>query len=770
MKLKQTTIMTTALTIIMIMITTVVAGAAAGRPRWAPAATEPIRQSGTIPQPYTNVTFSDPALGGADTAAATGLLQALLHATVQGTGTPADGAPAVPHAEPPSLLVTRDVVEALVAMDGPVPAEDAERLAGWVWSRWHAAGGYFDDEYSMNWSTLEDGGAWLASNRYSPVVATGCALDVLSMLRQPVPAAANDSARAFLLSCHDPVAGTFKGRPGAVEPTLLDAAWALRALWLMGRLHSVDASACAAHVVSMNPSASGLYQLHVPSLVVPAPEYSGATVPATRLAVEALSLLGRFSPDEAAAARDAVMACYDAADHRFRQDPYSPQRNVRGTADALRVLSLAGMPAAMTPAELEAIASELSRKQLPGGGWALDDGEALACTSQAARAVTELLRVAGTTGTVDLAKVRGVFARSLACDPAEGLAAYCPYPADHPALPVAAGLVLLASRWGLLDGAAEAAALELVGAAGADGSGTYPRKYPDVPVLSYSPAGEFRTMGTGGIAVLAPLVALKDAVAVPFSLADLNALDLALDGIQYRGTSMLGLEGLCLTRHDVSPIHGLPCVPQRIASLEATHAAARLVDTLRGYGNGSWFVPSRFLDLGLLCQRLASGYRESGPVAWFEREYPASYQQPAGLDNARLRDTRLAVEVISMTGTFSHGAIAATVNPAKLANLALVEPRRTVADVDDAAAILAALNATTTVLQRVAMVQQVLSFKSAGSAWFRRAGLPSAPETLRAWSVLSRFSGIAAELSHVVAADGTGIQAIAGTSPTLAVR
>jgi len=169
------------------------------------AVTVTIRPSSTsIPQPYTNVTVSDPTLASIDTNASVTLLQSVLHATVQGTGTSVDGTVSVPHAEPPSLLVTRDVVEALVTLDGSVP--NAAAIAAWVWSRWHATGGYFDDEYSVNWSTLQDGAGWLASNRYSPMVATGCALDILSMLRQPVSSAVNDSIRTFILSCHD--AGT----------------------------------------------------------------------------------------------------------------------------------------------------------------------------------------------------------------------------------------------------------------------------------------------------------------------------------------------------------------------------------------------------------------------------------------------------------------------------------------------------------------------------------------------------------------------------------
>nr|MDO8083871.1 hypothetical protein [Candidatus Sigynarchaeum springense] len=559
------------------------------------------------------------------------------------------------------------MVEALVALDGSVPS--AAAIAAWVWSRWHATGGYFDDEYSMNWSTLQDGTAWLASNRYSPVVATGCALDILALLRQPVPAAVNDSVRAFVLSCHDPLAGTFKGRPGAVEPTLQDAAWAIDALWRTGSLYSIDAGACAGYIASLVSPSIGLFQLHVPFMALPAPEYTSAsaTIPATRLAVEALDRLGRLGSIDVAALRGKIMACYDPARKHFVQDPYTSKSTVLATADALRSLAAIGLPASLTAAELAAIAEEYARKQLPGGGWAMEDGRSLAATAQCARAITELVKVAGTTGTIDIARVKSVFALSMASNPAAGMAAYCPYPSSHPGLPAACELVLLARARGLLDPEATAAALALARAAVSDGSGTYPREYPGNPVVACCTGGEWRTCGTGGIEQLARLVALKDAVAAPFTLADLNAIALALGGLQYKDTAIPGIRGLCIYRHDATPTLGMPTVAPRAASLEATHAAARVVDTLRGYGNGSWFVPSRFFDLGLLCARLALAYREAGQVAWFEREHPASFQQPAGLDSARLRDTRLVAEILAMTGSFSHAAIASTVNIAKVA-------------------------------------------------------------------------------------------------------
>jgi hypothetical protein len=76
------------------------------------------------------------------------------------------------------------------------------------------------------------------------------------------------------------------------------------------------------------------------------------------------------------------------------------------------------------------------------------------------------------------------------------------------------------------------------------------------------------------------------------------------------------------------------------------------------------------------------------------------------------------------------------------------------------------VNATTTLSQRVAMIGQVQSFKVAGSAWYCRAGLPSMDETTKAFTVLSRFSGISATLGHVLA-NGTSVEAIAGTRMSL---
>ncbi len=718
-----------------------------------------IGTSGMLPQPYTSSTFADPALSSVDTNASRALVETLLNNTLQGTGTAADGTVALPHAEPPSLLVTRDVVEALITLDGSVP--NAPAIASWVWSRWHSAGGYFDDEYSMNWSVLQDGTGWIAANRYSPVVATACALDILSMLDQPVAAVVNESIRAFILSCHESLTGKFKGKQGTVEPTLQDAVWAIRALWLMGRLNNIDTGTCAAYIVSLRGT-DGLYQFHDPAVTVPASEYLGGTIPVTRLAIEALQQLGRLGTIDLPTAQANVMVLYDVTGKHFHQDPYSPSRTALATADALRLFTIVGFPAGFVAGQIPAIVEEYSRKQLPGGGWGAEDGSPLAVTEQIARVVTELVKVAGTTGTIDLAKIRSAFASSLTSNPGTGMAAYCPYPANHPVFPATVALTLLAQGGGMVNTAAEAPARRLVSASSADGSGTYPRKYPGAGSLAYMPAGEFLTFGTGGIVTLAARVALKDAMSVPFTQADLNEIALLLSQIQYKSSSIPGIQGLCLTRHDISPIIGLPGVNPRVASLENTLAAARIINTLRGYGNGTWFVPGRFLDLGLLYGRLASAYRESGTVAWFEREYPANFQQPSGLDNAKLRDTRLAIEIIFASHGFSHATITATVNLAKVANLALNEPRKTVTDIDNAAAILAMINATTTLPQRIALISQVQLFKVASSAWYCRAGLPSIEETIKAFAILSRFSGISAALGHVLV-NGTSVEAIAGT-------
>ncbi len=724
-----------------------------------------IKTSSMLPQLYTSVTFTDPALSSVDPAISRAFVYDLLHDTIQGTGTAADGTVALPYVEPPSLMVTRDVVEALLALDGVVPS--AAAIAAWTWSCWRQTTGYFDDEYSVNWSTLLDGSGWIATNRYSPVVATACALDILGMLKQPVPSAVNDSIRMFLMACHDPLTGSFKGKvTPSVEPTLQDAVWAIHALGRMGRQNYVDASTCAAYIVSLRGT-DGLYKLHDPAIIVPASEYLGGTIPVTRLAIEALLQLGQLGAIDLNTTRSDVMNLYNATDKHFAQDPYSPSRTSLATVDALHILATVGFPTGFVAEQIPAIVEEYSRKQLPGGGWAAEDGSPLAVTSLVSRVVTELLKVTGTTGAIDLAKIRSILASSLTSNPGSGMAAYCPYPANRPVLPATVALSLLAASGGMVDAAAEAAARQLVSASSADGSGTYPRKYPGAGSLAYIPGDEFRTFGTGGIVTLAGRVALKDAMSVPFMLADLNEIALLLSQIQYK-SSIPGIQGLCLARHDVSATIGLPGVNPRVASLENTLAAVRIIDTLRDYGNGTWFVPARFLDLGLLYGRLASAYRESGTVAWFEREYPASFQQPSGLDNARLRDTRLAIEIINATRGFGDSTVRSAINIAKIASLALTEPRRTVTDIDNAVAILAMVNATTTLTQRMAVIGQIQSFKVAGSVWYTRVGLPSTSETIRALEVLSRFSGIASSVDHVVANGSTAL-AIAGTTISVSV-
>ena len=716
---------------------------------------------------YTTMTFSDPVVASLDQNAARQLLQGILHDIISGTGTQLDGAFAIPNAMPASLLATRDIIEGQLALDGSVL--HAESIARWIWSRHDPLTGTFTDEYAMNWTLQASGSLWIASNRYSPLVATACAFDALRLLRQPLTAAFNASIATYILSCYDTSVDAFTGSPATTEPTLQDTYWAIKTLASLGQLAQVNAGSCAAYINSLI-DATGLYQLHNPILMIPAPEYLTGTICTSRLAIESLATLGRLGTINAATFRGTIMGLYDMTNKWFMNNFCDANRTALATAEALDILDTIGFPAGFTTIELPQVIEMYARTQLFTGGWAMDNGNLLTPASQCARIVTDLVHVAGrgNLGTIDLVLLRGVFAASLAGSDAAGMAGYGPFPDYNPSLDACRAIIDITRAGGMLDPAGINAAKVFVAAA--DTGSAYPEIYPGGGTPPFIIPDAYRTLSLSGAWCLAQGVQLKIALGMPFSAMDLYLLLEELKQLQITtSTPWPGLQGLCISspslKQLLSTMGGLK---ERAASLESTLAVVQAIIALKTYGNGSIFIASKLLNLGMLYSRLASAYRELGTVAWFERESPATFQSPAGVDNQRLRDARLVLEIINTTRGFGYPAITTTISLPKLANLALTEPRNTITDIDNALAILAVLNRTIAHDDMVDIVGMLARFRVNGTAWFARLGLPNLFETVKAYRILSRFAGIKTTLEHVMAGGNGTVQVMAGT--TMALR
>ena len=723
----------------------------------------------TTTQNYTTMTFSDPVVASLDPAAAKQLLQGILHNIISGTGTKLDGTFAIPNANPASLLATRDIVEGQLALDGSVP--HAESIARWIWSRHDLVTGAFTDEYAMNWTLQQSGSLWIASNRYSPLVATACAFDALRLLRQPLTAAFNASIATYILSCYDTSTDAFTGSPTTTEPTLQDTYWAIKTLASLGQLAQVNAGSCAAYINSLI-DATGLYQLHNPILMIPAPEYLTGTICSSRLAIETLMALGRLGTINTATFRDTIMGLYDTTNKWFMNNFCDANRTALATAEALDILDIIGFSAGFTTIELPQVIEMYARTQLFTGGWAMDNGCLLTPSSQCARIVTDLVHVAGrgNLGTIDLTLLCGVFAASLAGSDAAGMAGYEPFPDYNPSFDACRAIIDITQAGGMLDPAGINAAKVFVAAA--DTGTAYPDIYPGSGTPPYIVPEAYRTFSLSGAWCLALGVQLKIALGMPFSAMDLFLLLDEFKQLQITtSTPWPGLQGLCISSPSMKQwLTTMGGLKERAASLESTLAVVQAITALKTYGNGSTFIVSKLLNLGILYSRLASAYRESGTIAWFERESPATFQSPAGVDNQRLRDARLVLEIINSTRGFDYPAIKTTISLPKLANLALTEPRHTITDIDNALAILALLNRTIAHDDMVDIVGTLARFRVNGTAWFARLGLPNLFETVKAYLILSRFAGIKTTLEHVMAGENGTVQAMAGTTMALRVE
>ncbi|HME51816.1 MAG TPA: hypothetical protein VKM55_06335 [Candidatus Lokiarchaeia archaeon] len=717
-------------------------------------------------QNYTTMVFSDPVVASLNQTAAKQLLQGITHDVIRGTGTQLDGAFAIPNAMPASLLATHDIVESLLALDGTVP--NAASIANWLWSRYDQLSGSFTDEYCMNWSLQVSGSTWIASNRYSPLVATACAFDTLRLLRQPLDSAINTSVATYILSCYDAAVDAFTGSPSTTEPTLQDTYWAVKTLSTLGQLAQVNAGSCAAYINSL-PDATGLYQLHNPVLILPAPEYLGGTICASRLAMETLSVLGRLGTINVATFRSTIMNFYDTTNHRFINDYSDANKTSLATAEALDILSLIGFPAGFTTTELPQVIEQYARAQLFTGGWPLDSTQLITPASHCARILTDLLAIVGRNGlgTMNLTSLRGVFAASLVGSEVTGIAGYAPFPEYNPSLDACRAVIDIASAGGVLDPAAiNAAKVEVAGTTSAQ---PFPYQYPEGGTPAFLDANAYRTFTTSGAYYLEQGVALKILLGMPFSSVDLNQLLTEFKQLQLTSnTPCPGLQGLCIAASSLKPwIAVMGGLKERIASFETTLAAVKAINALRTYGNGSAFLVEKLLNLGMLYSRITSAYREGATIAWFERESPADFQAPAGADDAKLRDARTILEIINATRGFSAPAIVATLSLSKLANLALTEPRHTITDIDNALAILALLNRTISPQAMASIVCTLGSFRVNGTAWFSRLGLPNLFETVKAYRILARFSGIKITISHMVNTGNGNVQVMAGTTLTM---
>nr|MDO8110935.1 hypothetical protein [Candidatus Sigynarchaeota archaeon] len=614
-----------------------------------------------------------------------------------------------------------------------------------------------------NWTTLVDKDVCLTTNRYSPLVATAISLDAFRLLRQPVPQAVNESIRSYILSCYDSTVGTFKGVPGSCAPTLLDVYWGIKALSLMNELHHVDATKTAQYIASMLDT-NGLFKGSAPVLLSPAPEYISSTIPLTRLAVEALSIIGKIGTINTTALGMAIIRFYNSSGHYFTHNGGTIAKTTLATADALAIFSIIGNPPYFGVGEVPLIIERYSRLQVGTGGWAVEDGDAVTPAGHYAQVISTLVRLVGRDhlGTININNLKALFQASALSSP--GLMAYAPYPSYQPPLDACRNAVDVARIGHSLDPAAEAAATAMVNAT--DTGSPYPLSRHNQHTMSYSDAGGFRTLTLSGVVFLEHCIALKDALAMPYTMVALNDILAQLRGIQLKD-SISGIQGLCLaTPMCKSWLSTTPGLFPRAASLESTLAMVKTIRTLSTYGNGTMFTIETLLDLPLLYTQLAASYRESSELSWFEREDPASFQSPAGFDNAKLRDTRLALEILNTTYGFTHTMISAIISIPKLSGLALTESRHTVTDIDNALTILSILNQTIPQATIISIIGELARFRIAGSAWFSRLGLPSFDETMKAFRILSRFKGLRVTLDHILKS-GTNIQVISGTTITM---
>nr|MDO8114936.1 hypothetical protein [Candidatus Sigynarchaeota archaeon] len=434
------------------------------------------------------------------------------------------------------------------------------------------------------------------------------------------------------------------------------------------------------------------------------------------------------------------------------------------TADALAIFSIIGYPAGFESTEVPQIIDRFSRVQIGTGGWAVEDDDGVTPAGHCAQIIAALARFAGRNrlGTINIDNLKRLFQASAL--PGSGLMAYAPYPSYQPPLDACRDAIDMARIGHLLDPAVEAAARAMIGATGEGNS--YPLTRHNLHTISYCDAAEFRSQALSGVACLEHRVALKDSLAMSFTMTELSEILAQLQGMQVR-EELAGIQGLCFAmpwyRTMITTSSGL--LP-RAASLESTLAAVRAIRTLSTYGNGTIFVMGDILDLSILYARLATDYRESAAISWFEREYPVSFQSPAGFDNAKLRDTRLVLEILNTTSGFTHAAISAAISVHKLSELALTEPRQTVTDIDNALTILAILNQTIPQATLASIAGELARFRVTGGAWFSRLGLPHFGETMKAYRILARFKGLRVTLDHVVESEGM-IHAMAGSTISL---
>ncbi|MHA1680043.1 MAG: prenyltransferase/squalene oxidase repeat-containing protein [Promethearchaeota archaeon] len=705
-----------------------------------------------------SITFSDPFFDLLDYNDVRSFVESIKDDVIEGTEISYDGMPVLENASPPSLLATRDIVAALLTLDGMVSF--SQEIINWILSCYDASTGSFIDAYSADYFTAVDGGYQKPFSLYSQVVSTGSAVATLLALGYQFNATAASTISAYLSSCYIPAAGGYGGNPSETVATVLDTYHAVKALAALGQASLVDIGAVTSFLLGLQDG-TGLFFQSNPGLISGVIEWSFSSTTITRQAVELLALFGNIEDIDVGSLCATILSLFSNRTNLFGVNAWFPNGTL-ATIDAMLTMLVVGYPAGFNASTVLATLESVGNLQQAAGGWAPVIDDTYPNPWHSARILSGMVNILGSLpAVIDGIASRDFLLESMLMNGAGSKAAFGFLSKNLPSLisirafsdaRVIASVTPSSTEKSVMQGFLESFSVPAM-----------PYYLPgtknniSVPFTFVPVAGQVRTSAIGWIFGLERFVSISREYDLGFSLAELNEMEDFLNSLQVGPGESEHSGLLAYSPFAANSIGNFSGGIWFNAGLASTVVGLRAMNALLAYGSPGQFASEELIDVQLLVDRILSMYSEAEGTAWFSLPEPLSYQRlNDGLHSTMLEEIRLCLEILELCGRLDSFQVVNAVSMEKVQAMLDGEVFHSLEDIDNYVVASQLLGTEMSRDEMRGIVQNVLDFKEPGSCWFIDSqGIPSLANTVIAMDVLSKFACLTGTTTSIFDNGGT---------------
>ncbi|MBD3185206.1 hypothetical protein GF325_00145, partial [Candidatus Bathyarchaeota archaeon] len=710
------------------------------------------------------ITYTNPFCEQLSSNSYLSFLQDLLENTLIAPGSPYDGLPRLENANPPSLLVTKEVILALSKMN--VTIVEKQQLIDWIWNCWDAMSGNFIDPYSLDYSLATDNGYLVPSNIYSPAVSTASAIIALNALGASIDGNEENKSLEFLGSCWDGIKGAFKGYPSSPAPTIMDTFHVVEAFDVSGKVSLIDADSISSFIVSLEQE-NCLHIQSSPIIYPPMREMCWDSIANTFQAIEILERIDRLMVVNVSMLQDTLISLYNAEEHMFRPLYYLAS-NALVTSQIMSIFEVIGFPAMLPGSEQGAILNALASRQDTRGGWSFLDAPWKTSTYYSARIVNNIFSTVNELPSgIDSFKIKVMFADSMISNEQEGTVAFMVEPSSQASLHSISLLLDLVSS---LDMEFD---LEPYNSYLDSFQGCY------MPYPGYTPAffslpmpGGWCLNGWGESFAWKQVVTIMRAIDAGFSPILLDELDFFLQGLQVNpGIPVFsGMLASDLFLQDGSFIY--PGDALHDIGLKSTITGLQLVELLTPISTPGRFDIDSIFNCTTLVDNLLMMYQESATRAWFDPGHPIDkYQQlEDGIHSPVLEHTRDCLEILFSMDMMEDPRVKQVISWDKIEIMIENEHFCSARDVDNIFSIHEYFGKQVKDSISMGLLACMVEAKLDDECWFLRNGMPSFQETMLGMKVLSKINYMSIAVTGIDPSEEWDGSVMAGTNLMMEVR